>query len=490
MKQWAKGSKLGDMIIPSPIKQMIAGIGGVYEYTLVEQPPIAVSDFRIKADEYRKRHVGKEFEEDDSDEACDELARKYWRRMGPTMEPPTYGADMSGTLFKDAHACGWNVDRLESCLCLLRADSQRGDSDDEVFHLPGVTSAYLYFGMWGSTFAAHTEDMNLLSINYLHAGSPKYWYGIAQEDSRRFESLARSHFPGRAAECHEFLRHKQCLLSPSILKKAGIKFTTTIQRPGDAMITFPGCYHFGFNTGFNVAESTNFAVPEWVPLGEAADVCMCHPHSVRIQMKRLKSLLDDYDKDMLHREELGQPDLTYTNWAKHEARRLKKEMRSAANQKGTAIDGYSSDSLQLPKAFGKCITVEVTREMSTNKKNKRKSYKKEEVNEWRLAKRARPGAFIPNTNVICLVECEEDESTDDYEFFIGTIVKEVDGHVKVHFTGLGRKDDIWFEQDSENLLLDAGATDPPPLSDDDDSENETLSKVASKKDKQKKKRKY
>mmetsp|Transcript_14271 Transcript_14271/g.21497 ORF Transcript_14271/g.21497 Transcript_14271/m.21497 type:complete len:166 (+) Transcript_14271:78-575(+) len=165
-------------------------------------------------------------------------------------------------------------------------------------------------------------------------------------------------------------------------------------------------------------------------------------------------------------------------------------MRSAANQKGTAIDGYSSDSLQLPKAFGKCITVEVTREMSTNKKNKRKSYKKEEVNEWRLAKRARPGAFIPNTNVICLVECEEDESTDDYEFFIGTIVKEVDGHVKVHFTGLGRKDDIWFEQDSENLLLDAGATDPPPLSDDDDSENETLSKVASKKDKQKKKRKY
>ena len=61
--------------------------------------------------------------------------------------------------------------------------------DDEVFHLPGVTSAYLYFGMWGSTFAVHAEDMNLLSINYLHAGSPKYWYyAIAQEESRRFES--------------------------------------------------------------------------------------------------------------------------------------------------------------------------------------------------------------------------------------------------------------------------------------------------------------
>ena len=208
-------------------------------------------------------------------------------------------------------------------------------------------------------------------------------------------------------------------------------------------------------------------------------------------MKRLKSLLDDYDRDMLCREALGQPDMTYSNWAKHEARRLKKEMRSVANKKATTTDGYISDSLHLPTAFGKSIAVEVTKEMTT--KTKRKSYKREEVNEWRLAKRSRPGAFTPNTNVICLVECEEDESEESYEFFIGTIVKEVDGHVKVHFTGLGRKDDIWFEQDSENLLLDAGATDPPPLSDDDDSENETLSKVASKKDKQqqfKKKRRY
>ena len=76
--------------------------------------------------------------------------------------------------------------------------------------------------------------MNLLSINYLHAGSPKYWYAIAPEDSKRFETLARSHFPGQANECNEFMRHKRCLLSPAILKKAGIKFTTCIQRPGDA----------------------------------------------------------------------------------------------------------------------------------------------------------------------------------------------------------------------------------------------------------------
>lgn len=244
--QWAKGSKLGDMIIPSPIKQAISGIGGVYEYTLLEQPSITVSQFRTLADEYRKRQLGSEFDVDQSDEVCDELARKFWRRLGPTMEPPIYGADMEGTLFnKDAYACGWNVNRLESCLCLLRADVKDGEGggvggggDDEEFHLPGVTSAYLYFGMWASAFAAHTEDMNLLSINYLHAGSPKYWYGIAQEDSKRFESLAQSHFVGRASECSEFLRHKRCLLSPAILRKAGIKFTTCVQRPGDASELF------------------------------------------------------------------------------------------------------------------------------------------------------------------------------------------------------------------------------------------------------------
>ena len=206
----------------------------VYQYTLIEQPTITVSDFRSQADEYRKRQIGKEIDDDDTEEFYDELARKFWKRLGPTMEPAVYGADTAGTIFKDAHASGWNVDRLESCLCLLRADAKGGDRDDEVFHLPGVTSAYLYFGMWASAFAAHAEDMNLLSINYLHAGAPKYWYAVNPEDSKRFENLARSHFPGQAAECSEFLRHKRCLLSPAILKKAGIRFTTCVQRPGDA----------------------------------------------------------------------------------------------------------------------------------------------------------------------------------------------------------------------------------------------------------------
>lgn len=464
--KWKAGTKLGDTIIRSSIKQCPSGIGGVYDFTLIENPPITVAEFRDKADKYRKLLIGEGFNKDMSDEYVDGLARKFWRRLGPTMEPSNYGADVSGSFFQGADACGWNVDKLDTCIQLLRVDLKDGEKD-ETYSLPGVTSAYLYFGMWASVFAAHTEDMNLLSINYLHAGSPKYWYAIAPEDSQRFESLAISHFGAAAAQCPEFLRHKRYLLSPAILRKAGISYTTQIQRPGDAIITFPGSYHFGFNTGFNVAESTNFAVPEWVPLGSLARVCMCHPHSVRIDMKRFKELLRNYEESTLHGDKRS-----YREWAQAMALGRKEELN-----REDEVGNKKTSSLQRP-SYKRGIPVRLSflsryKDSSSKRKSpgssgrKRSKYKE----QWRLALKVRRDVFIRNTSVLCIQNCERDDDNNDdgddddsvqsKSFFWGKITEVVDDHVRVHFPGMLKDADVWMTRDSDNLFLDGGPEEPP-----------------------------
>jgi len=54
-------------------------------------------------------------------------------------------------------------------------------------------------------------------------------------------------------------------LSPKILLQAGIPVVTALQKAGQFIITSPRAYHAGFNTGFNIAESVNFALENWLP---------------------------------------------------------------------------------------------------------------------------------------------------------------------------------------------------------------------------------
>jgi hypothetical protein len=48
------------------------------------------------------------------------------------------------------------------------------------------------------------------------------------------------------------------------------------QDPGDFIITFPYGYHAGFNTGYNCAESTNFATLRWIEYGKRASQVTRH----------------------------------------------------------------------------------------------------------------------------------------------------------------------------------------------------------------------
>lgn len=199
--------------------------------------------------------------------------RKYWKSLSLNNNSPIYGADTPGS-FYDPDVKEWNITNLGTILNDVMSKQK----------IEGVNTAYLYFGMWRSTFCWHTEDMDLYSINYLHHGEPKFWYAIPPEHSERFERLAANFFSSAVKQCRSFLRHKMFLISPNILKNYSIPVSKVIQQQGQFIVTFPRGYHAGFNLGYNIAESTNFASVRWIDFGKTASLCLCKADSVRIEM--------------------------------------------------------------------------------------------------------------------------------------------------------------------------------------------------------------
>ncbi|WWC98925.1 hypothetical protein V866_005819 [Kwoniella sp. B9012] len=212
--------------------------------------------------------------EDYTSEACDALERHLWKNLS-LGEPSWYGADMEGSLFVDDKT-PWNVAHLPNLL-------NRWD----LRHLPGVNSPYLYFGMWGASFAWHVEDMDLFSINYIHFGAPKYWYAVPQLQAEKFERVLQGYFPEESRHCDQYLRHKAFAVSPHRLANDGVRVNMLAHQQGEFVITYPRGYHAGFNLGFNCAESVNFALDSWVELGRRAKACQCVTHSVHIDVDEM-----------------------------------------------------------------------------------------------------------------------------------------------------------------------------------------------------------
>ncbi|CAL8256018.1 unnamed protein product [Merluccius merluccius] len=256
---------IDDLMIPAPIQQVVSGQSGLFTQYNIQKKPMTVREFRKTSnlDKFcNPRYVD-----------IEELERKFWKNL--TFNPPLYGADVPGTLY-DIDVSEWNIGNLNTILDTVE--------DESGIKIKGVNTPYLYFGMWKSTFAWHTEDMDLYSINYLHFGEPKSWYVVPPEQGKRLERLAKGFFPGSAQSCEAFLRHKMTLISPSILKKYGIPFEKVTQEAGQFIVTFPFAYHAGFNHGFNCAESTNFAMQRWIDYGKQATLCSCSQDMVKISM--------------------------------------------------------------------------------------------------------------------------------------------------------------------------------------------------------------
>jgi histone demethylase JARID1 len=132
--------------------------------------------------------------------------------------------------------------------------------------ISGMTVPWIYVGMVFSTFCWHNEVWNSLwfsylmlmtckqdhytySVNYMHWGETKTWYGIPGDDAEKFEAAIKSEAPDLFDAQPDLLFQLVTLMSPKRLKDAGVRVYGCNQRPGEYVITFPKAYHAGFNHG-------------------------------------------------------------------------------------------------------------------------------------------------------------------------------------------------------------------------------------------------
>ncbi|ESW15958.1 hypothetical protein PHAVU_007G117400 [Phaseolus vulgaris] len=215
-----------------------------------------------------------------SEPSVESIEGEYWRMVeSPTEELEVlYGADLETGIFGSGFPSkssqlgsasheqyiksGWNLNnfaRLPGSLLSY-----------EISDISGVLVPWLYIGMCFSSFCWHVEDHHLYSLNYMHWGAPKLWYGVPGKDACKLEEAMRKHLPELFEEQPDLLHKLVTQLSPSILKSKGVPVYRCVQNPGDFVLTFPRAYHSGFNCGFNCAEAVNVAPVDWLPHGHIA----------------------------------------------------------------------------------------------------------------------------------------------------------------------------------------------------------------------------
>ncbi|XP_042347126.1 lysine-specific demethylase 5B-B isoform X1 [Plectropomus leopardus] len=206
------------------------------------------------------------------------VEKEFWRLVGAIEEDVTveYGADIASKEFGSGFPipngkfkvspadekylkCGWNLNNLAmmnpSVLTHVTAD------------ICGMTLPWLYVGMCFSSFCWHIEDHWSYSINYLHWGEPKTWYGAPGFAAEQLEAVMRKLAPELFESQPDLLHQLVTIMNPNTLMAHGVPIYRTNQCAGEFVITFPRAYHSGFNQGFNFAEAVNFCTVDWMPLG-------------------------------------------------------------------------------------------------------------------------------------------------------------------------------------------------------------------------------
>ncbi|XP_007030413.2 PREDICTED: putative lysine-specific demethylase JMJ16 [Theobroma cacao] len=268
-----------------------AGFCEVERFGFEPGPEFTLEKFQKYADDFkaqylRRRENGVDMEgrmtilQEHPEPSVENIEGEYWRVVEKATEEieVLYGADLETGVFGSGFPkkpsqvefvsnekyikSGWNLNNFPR----LPGSVLSYESSD----ISGVLVPWLYVGMCFSSFCWHVEDHHLYSLNYMHWGAPKIWYGVPGKDASKLEEAMRKHLPDLFDEQPDLLHKLVTQLSPSILKYEGVPVYRCVQNAGEFVLTFPRAYHAGFNCGFNCAEAVNVAPVDWLPHGQIA----------------------------------------------------------------------------------------------------------------------------------------------------------------------------------------------------------------------------
>ncbi|KAH1048782.1 hypothetical protein J1N35_039566 [Gossypium stocksii] len=248
-----------------------------------------LEEFQRYADEFKEMYFQRDCNEDLEpsviecrkwEPSWEDIEGEYWRIVeqpkdevevyyGADLETGTFGSGfpkvsslLTGNDADKYATSGWNLNnfpRLQGSVLSF-----------EGCDISGVLVPWLYVGMCFSSFCWHVEDHHLYSLNYMHFGDTKIWYGVPGNQATSLEAAMRKHLPDLFEEQPDLLNELVTQLSPSVLKAEGVPVYRAVQHSGEFVLTFPRAYHAGFNCGFNCAEAVNVAPVDWLEHGQLA----------------------------------------------------------------------------------------------------------------------------------------------------------------------------------------------------------------------------
>ncbi|XVF31013.1 hypothetical protein REPUB_Repub16aG0108900 [Reevesia pubescens] len=268
-----------------------AGFCEVERFGFEPGPEFTLDKFQKYADDFKAQYFRRKENDVDMEgkmtilpehhePSVQNIEGEYWRIVQKATEEieVLYGADLETGVFGSGFPkkpsqvgsasnekyikSGWNLNNFPR----LPGSVLSYESSD----ISGVLVPWLYVGMCFSSFCWHVEDHHLYSLNYMHWGAPKIWYGVPGKDASKLEEAMRKRLPDLFAEQPDLLHKLVTQLSPSILKSEGVPIYQCVQNAGEFVLTFPRAYHAGFNCGFNCAEAVNVAPVDWLPHGQIA----------------------------------------------------------------------------------------------------------------------------------------------------------------------------------------------------------------------------